>query len=69
MDTMHPDGLTNMTVVVEDGYVKVYRGKDLICAAIVTSRGLDDLTFMEPRYQKSNRTRQAACRALQAAGY
>jgi len=62
-----------MTVVVEDGYVKVYRGKDLICAGVVDGRlGLPpmrDLTFMEPRYQKSNRTRQAACRTLQEAGY
>lgn len=58
-----------MQVVIEDGYAKVYRGNDLICAAIITPTGLLDLTFMEPKYQKSNRTRQAACCALQKAGY
>ncbi len=64
-----------MQVVIEDGYVKVYRGKDLICAATLVNPSplglgpITDLTFMEPRYQKSNRTRQAACRALQEAGY
>ena len=59
-----------MQVIEEDGYVKVYRGDTLICAAVVRDmQEVVDLTFMNPQDRKCNRTRQAACKALQKAGY
>lgn len=61
-----------MLVVIEDGYVKVKR-KDgrTVCAAPLPRSGRDlrDIEFTDARDQKCNRTRQAAMRALQAAGY
>jgi hypothetical protein len=57
-----------MQVVIEDGYVKVYRRRDLICAAALVGNRVRGLTFMKPEYL-NNRTRQAACRAIQKAGY
>jgi len=58
-----------MRIVEEDGYVKVYRGDKLICAATIRGREVFDLTFMDPRDARYNKTRQAACKALQREGY
>lgn len=59
---------------VADGYVKVIRRADgaTICAAPAPAEGravLRGLEFTRPEFQRCNRTRQAAARALQAAGY
>jgi len=61
-----------MKIIVEDGYVKVWRIRDgeIICAAFDKGdKQLVGLEFTDPKYQRSNRTRQAAMRALQEAGY
>ena len=49
----------------------VTRGNRVICRATVCGDGrtLYGVAFDDPAYQKSNRTRQAAMRAYQAAGY
>lgn len=54
------------------GYVVVRRQRDnkTICAAFCDSENrVKDVSFMDPADQKNNRTRQAAMKALQDAGY
>jgi len=58
-----------MKVTTEDGYVKVHRDSTLICAAILRDGRCHDLTFMDVKFQQANKTRQAACRLLQKAGF
>ena len=59
-----------MNVEQRDGYVLVYRRSVLICAAIaLDGRRLRDIEFTEERHRANNRTRQAAMRALQKAGW
>jgi len=66
---------TQWEVVEEDGYVKVYRGRDLIVVGTPTDIEVDgktalkDLEFMDPSYQRSNSTRQKAMKLLKDAGY
>jgi hypothetical protein len=58
-------------VVREDGYVKV-RHPDgrTVCAGVDLGPGrMGEAEFLDPADRKCNRTRQAAARALQAAGY
>lgn len=65
-------GNKTMEVVVEDGYVKVIRTRDreCICAGVVIGQGrVADIEFTDPAHQRSNRTRQAAMRALSKAGW
>jgi hypothetical protein len=63
------------TVVEEDGYVKVRRGAETICAGVPDGPDgrkvgrLRDLEFTEARHRESNRTRQRAMRALLDAGW
>jgi len=58
------------SVVEEDGYVKVRRGAETICAGVPDGPGrLRDVEFTEARHRESNRTRQRAMRALRDAGW
>ena len=58
------------TVVKEDGYIKVKRGKQTICAGTdLGDHRIANIEFLDPKDQKNNRTRQAAMRELQKAGY
>ena len=63
------------SVVEEDGYVKVRRGAETICAGVPdgpdgrkTGR-LREVEFTDERHRKNNRTRQRAMRALRDAGW
>jgi len=57
-------------VVEEDGYVKVYRGKDVICAGLSKpGKRVVDIEFTDPKHQKNNKTRQKAMQTLQQAGW
>ena len=63
-------GKTTWRVVIEDGYVKVKRGPETICAAVDSGgKHLRDIEFMKPEYLKSNQTRQKAMKLLQKSGY
>lgn len=62
----------SFTVEVIDGMAVVRRASDgqIICdGRIDPGQRLHDIRFAHPDYQKSNRTRQAAMRALQRSGY
>lgn len=56
------------SVIVEDGYVKVKRNGETICAA-VHQIPLRDIAFVKPEHQTSNTIRQRAMLTLQEAGY
>jgi hypothetical protein len=59
----------SFTVHVEDGYVKVKRRGETICAATETEgKRLSNIEFTDERH-RNNKTRQAAMRAYQKAGY
>lgn len=61
---------TAFAVKLEDGYVKVFRGSALICAGVPLPGGrVTEIAFMDDADLKKNRTRQAAMKALQAAGW
>jgi len=58
------------SVKEEDGYIKVYRGDEVICAGVLgEEKRLHNLEFMRDDYQKNNRTRQKAMKVLQEQGY
>lgn len=58
------------SVAVEDGYVKVRRGAETICAGVPDGPGrVRDVEFTEDRHRTNNRTRQRAMRALRDAGW
>ena len=61
-------------VVEEDGYVKVKRGQETICAGVAVTdgpglRSLRQIAFVKDEYRKNNRTRIAAMKALKDAGW
>jgi hypothetical protein len=63
-------GPSQWSVVEEDGYVKVRRGAETICAGVPDGPGrVRDVEFTEERHRKSNATRQRAMRALREAGW
>ncbi len=52
--------------VIEDGYVKVYRGEEFIAAGTLGNDGkIHDIEFADVSFQKSNPTRQAAMDVMQ----
>jgi hypothetical protein len=57
-----------MVVKIEDGYAKVYHKRVCICAGEIIHGRLCNIEFMDPSYM-NNKTRQAACRALQKVGF
>jgi hypothetical protein len=58
-------------VVQEDGYVKVrHPDGHTVCAGVNLGAGrMGEVAFLDSADGRCNRTRQAAARALQAAGY
>ncbi len=66
---------SSWSVKEEDGYVKVYRGNELICAGIITGEKIDgekrvyDLEFTENKFRNSNSTRLKVIRILKEHGY
>jgi hypothetical protein len=57
-------------IVEEDGYVKVrHPNGRTVCAGVVDGEHVHDIDFPDPADRINNRTRQAAMRALQEAGY
>jgi len=54
----------------EDGYIKIYRDKDLIAAASdYGSKKFKNLEFMDIKYIKANKTRIKTLNVLSDAGY
>ena len=57
-------------VVEEDGYVKVKRENETICAGTTRpGKRVINLEFLDPQNQRNNKTRQKAMNLLQQAGW